>query len=212
MSRRVPAKRNGFDIRVELTPDEIWERLLRNPRVRESNDPAPEPEPPQGAPFLVARVSETEIRLRHWAGPADAPCPVVHLDLSPLQQGTAVSGTFRPRRTQRALAELGPAVRRPANRWAWAMVATLVLGIAMAAPVLIGVGPIHLMSVLMLLLFFTVPTALVFVPAVMIWNGEVRKGFVGPTWELLGEVFTPIALPSADGREAPFRQAIRGAS
>ena len=60
----------------------------------------------------------------------------------------------------------------------------------------------------MLLLIFTVPTVLVFVPALMIWNGEVRRGFVGPMWELLGEVFTPIALPEADGDDTPFRHAL----
>ncbi len=213
VSERSPAKPREFDVRVDRTPDEVWRRLLAHPRVREANEPAPEPAPPNGAPFLIARASPTEIRIRHWAGPADAPCPVVVLNLERIGEATLVRGTFESRRRQAPLVRDGrPLPARRRRRWAWAAVAAIVLGIAIAAPVVIGIAPIHLLSVLLLLVFFTVPTMLVFVPAVMIWNGEVRKGFVGPTWELLGEIFTPIALPSAPGRDAPFRQAIRGAS
>lgn len=202
------AQRDRFDFRVELGPDELWERLLAHPRVREANDPAPDPPPPQGEPFLAARASRHEIRIRHWAGPADASCPVVVLELEEDGSRTIVRGRFRPRRRQAALVPNGEYSGRRRRPWAYATVATIVLGIAMAAPVLIGVAPIHLLSVLMLLLIFTVPTVLVFVPALMIWNGEVRRGFVGPMWELLGEVFTPIALPEADSDDTPFRHAL----
>ena len=204
------ARRDRFEFRVELGPDEVWERLLRHPRVREANDPAPDPPPPEGEPFLAARASRRELRVRHWAGPADASCPVVVLELEERGEHTIVRGRFRPRRRQAALVPNGERFARPRNRWIYATVAAIVLGIAMAAPVLIGVAPIHLLSILMLLLFFTIPTVLVFVPALMIWNGEVRKGFVGPMWELLGEVFTPIALPEAKGADTPFRHALPG--
>lgn len=212
MSDSALAKRDSFEVRVELTPDEIWERLLSNDRVREANEPAPEPSPPRGRPFLVARASADEIRLRHWAGPADASCPVVVVQMRQVGTATLVSGRFESRRRQLPLVEKSLARSRPRGFKRWAGVGGLVLAIAIAAPLLIGVAPIHLLSILALLAFFTVPTVLVFVPAVMIWNGEVRKGFVRPMWELLGEVFTPIALPAEDGREAPFRHAIGGST
>ena len=44
-----------------------------------------------------------------------------------------------------------------------------------------------IVSVLVLSVLFTIPTALVFVPGLLIWNAESRRGFIAPMWELMGE-------------------------
>ena len=62
----------------------------------------------------------------------------------------------------------------------------------------------QLFVVLVLLFFFTIPTALVFVPGLLIWNTEGRKQFIAPLWELVGELMTPIALPEVS-TDRPFR-------
>lgn len=202
MSAHSPVKRDRFEVRVSLGPDAIWERLREHPRVRESNAPAPTPAPPGGAAFLVARAGEHEIRLRHWAGPADAASPVIVLRLQRDGAGTIVRGQFEHRYRQRPL--VGASARR-VGAWVGAGLGGSTLAALLLAFIPIRVELIYLP---LLLLLFAVPTILVFVPALMIWNGEVRKGFVGPLWELLGEVFAPIALPSADVPEAPFRHAL----
>ncbi|MCH9688494.1 MAG: hypothetical protein K0V04_44095 [Deltaproteobacteria bacterium] len=196
--------REGFDFRVGHSPDELWDRLVAHPKVRASDDPAPDPAPPDGAPFLVARQSAREFRLRHWAGPTDAASPVVILRLSPDGHGgTLVRGHFEKRNHQTALVDL-PRLRRGSGAWIVAGVAATVLSLALLAPVLIGSNANIVASVLILLFFFTIPTALVFVPGFLIWNAEGRKRFIAPLWEIVGELLTPIALP-AIGNDRPFR-------
>jgi len=196
--------RDRFRFRVSLGPDALWERMLAHPRIRASQDPAPGPPPPQGAPFLAARSSSGEIRLRHWAGPADAVSPVVIIELHPDERGgTIVRGHFERRRDQGRLVEL-PQLRRSGAIWVVASVSVVVLSLALLAPVLIGSPGKTVIAVLLLLLMITVPTALVFVPGLLIWNAEGRKRFVAAMWELVGEVMTPIALPEATS-DRPFR-------
>jgi hypothetical protein len=145
------------------------------------------------------------LRLRHWAGPADAVSPVIVMELeSDERGGTVVYGRFDPRGRQQPLVEL-PRLRPSARRWALAATLTGLGGAALLAPVLLGAPFEAVVSVLVLLVLFTVPTALVFVPGLLIWQSEGRKRFVPALWELVGEVFTPIALPEAAGDEAPFR-------
>lgn len=196
--------RDEFRFRVSLEPDALWDRLLAHPKVRASDHPAPEPPPPDGAPFLVARQSEGELRLRHWAGPADAASPVVIMKLaSDGHGGTLVRGRFEKRNRQGRLVDL-PSIRRGGHRWLLASVGTTILAIAILTPVLIGAATNLVVSILGLLVFFTLPTALVFVPGLLIWNAEGRKHFVPPLWELIGELMTPIALPEVSG-DRPFR-------
>src|SRR5690606_7039985 len=72
-------RHDRFCVRTDLDADALWRRLLSHPKVRAAVDPAPDPPPPEGPPFLLARQSEREMRLRHWAGPADAASPVIVL-------------------------------------------------------------------------------------------------------------------------------------
>ena len=201
---RALVKREYFSLRIDLDADALWQRLLAHPRIREADDPAPDPPPPQGERFLVARESPHEIRLRHWAGPADAASPIVVLRLTPEAGATRIEGRFTwpPRR---APLVTGGTMNRRRRLGTVAAIASIVATIALMAPVAIGTGTIHVIA---LLLFFCVPTALVFVPGLLIWRSEVRKALVGPLWELVGEVFTPLALPESEGRQAPFRAAL----
>jgi hypothetical protein len=196
--------RDRFSVRTELDAEALWRRLLSHPMVRAAVEPAPDPPPPEGAPFLLARQSDRELRLRHWAGPADAASPVIVLRIDPDGHGgTLVHGAFERRSTQRPLLDL-PRLRPGGAPWVVAGVLLSVLGIALLTPVLAGAAMDTIVSVLVLSVLFTIPTALVFVPGLLIWNAESRRGFIAPMWELMGEVFTPIALPEAH-TDAPFR-------
>lgn len=203
MSQSLQA-RDRFSLHVSLDPDALWERVLAHPRVRAAQHPAPDPPPPDGAPFLVARRTPHELRLRHWAGPADAVSPVVIMQLLADEHGgTLVRGHFERRREQRRLVEL-PRLRRGGPALVVAAVLVIVLSLALLAPVLIGSTANVVVAILILLVFFTVPTALVFVPGLLIWNAEGRKRFTASIWELLGELMTPIALPRSSS-DRPFR-------
>ena len=180
--------RDSFRFRVALDPEAVWERMLAHPKVRVAQEPAPEPPPPEGAPFLVARQSTHELRLRHWAGPADAASPVVIMQLGPDGHGgTVVRGRFENRNRQRHLVDL-PRIRRGGRAWLLAGLGTTLLAIALLTPVLVGAAPNMIVSVL----------------ALLIWNAEGRKRFIAPLWELVGELMTPIALPEVTG-DRPFR-------
>lgn len=203
---RALVKREQFSLRIDLDEDALWQRLVEHPRIREADDPAPDPPPPQGERFLVGRESAHEIRLRHWAGPADAASPVVVLRLTRERGATRVEGRFTwPAR--RAPLISGGTMDRRRRLGMLAAIASIVVTIALMAPVAIGTGTFHVIA---LLAFFCVPTALVFVPGLLIWRSEVRKALVGPLWELVGELFTPLALPESEGRQAPFRGALPG--
>jgi hypothetical protein len=201
--------RDAFSIRVSLTPEALWDRLLAHPRVRAADDPAPEPPPPEGKPFLAARQSPLELRLRHWAGPTDAVSPVIIMDLRPDERGgTLVRGRFENRNVQRRLVDL-PRLREGGGAWIAAGVGATVLALAMLASMLVGSPTSLVFSVLALLFFFTIPTALVFVPGLLIWNAEGRKRFTTPLWELVGELMMPIEQPAVVSSR-PFRGAAAG--
>jgi hypothetical protein len=201
--------RDSFAIRVSLGPEALWERMLAHPKVRVADEPAPEPAPPDGAPFLAARQSEHELRLRHWAGPTDAVSPVVVMELFPDGHGgTLVRGRFENRNLQRRLVDL-PRLRDGAGMWIGAGVGATVLALALLASVLIGQPTSLVFSVLVLLVFFTIPSALVFVPGLLIWNAEGRKRFTPPLWELVGELMMPIEQ-AAVASDRPFRGAVAG--
>lgn len=201
--------RDSFAIRVSLDPEALWERVLAHPKVRTAEDPAPEPPPPEGKPFLAARQSAHELRLRHWAGPTDAVSPVVVMALQPDGHGgTLVRGRFENRNLQRRLVDL-PRLRGGAGYWIGAGIGATVLALALLASVLIGQPTSLVFSVLVLLFFFTIPTALVFVPGLLIWNAEGRQRFTTPLWELLGELMMPIEQ-AAVASERPFRGAVAG--
>ncbi len=196
--------REQFSICVSLSPEALWERLLAHPKIRAAHDPAPEPAPPEGAPFLAAKQSRCELRLRHWAGPADAVSPVVVMELGPDGQGgTRVRGRFENRNLQRHLVDL-PRLRGGGGLWIAAGVGATVVSMALLASALIGSPASLVFSVLVLLFFFTIPTALVFVPGLLIWNAEGRKLFVAPLWEVIGELMIPIAQPNV-ANQRPFR-------
>jgi len=200
---------DAFSIRVSLSPEALWDRLLAHPKVRAADDPAPEPPPPEGKPFLAARQSPHELRLRHWAGPTDAVSPVVIMDLRPDGHGgTLVRGRFENRNVQRRLVDL-PRLREGGGFWIAAGVGATVLSVAMLASMLIGSPTSLVFSVLALLFFFTIPTALVFVPGLLIWNAEGRKRFTTPLWELVGELMMPIERPAL-ASDRPFRGAVAG--
>lgn len=200
---------DGFSIRVSLPPEALWERVLAHPKVRVAEEPAPEPPPPEGKPFLAARQSTHELRLRHWAGPTDAVSPVVVMELRPDEHGgTLVRGRFENRNLQRRLVDL-PRLRDGAGYWIAAGVGATVLALALLASVLIGQPTSLVFSVLVLLFFFTIPTALVFVPGLLIWNAEGRRRFTTPLWELVGELMMPIQQ-AAVASDRPFRGAMAG--
>lgn len=203
MSRSLQV-RDRFSFRVSLDPDALWERILAHPRIRAAQHPAPDPPPPEGPPFLVARRTPHVLRLRHWAGPADAVSPVVVMQLARDEHGgTLVQGRFEQRHQQGRLVEL-PRLRRGGSALVVAGVAITVLSLALIAPVLIGSTANIVVAILILLFFFMLPTALVFVPGLLIWNAEGRKRFTASLWELLGELMTPIALPRSTS-DRPFR-------
>lgn len=200
---------DAFSIRVSLSPEALWDRLLAHPKVRAANDPAPEPPPPEGKPFLAARQSPHELRLRHWAGPTDAVSPVIIMDLRADEHGgTLVRGRFENRNVQRRLVDL-PRLREGSGVWIAAGVGATVLAVAMLASVLVGSPTSLVFSVLALLFFFTIPSALVFVPGLLIWNAEGRKRFTTPLWELVGELMMPIEQPAV-ASDRPFRGAVTG--
>lgn len=201
--------RDAFSLRVSLPPDALWDRLLAHPKVRVTDEPAPEPPPPEGRPFLVARQSPLELRLRHWAGPTDAVSPVVIMELRPdARGGTLVRGRFENRNVQRKLVDL-PRLRQGGGFWLATGAGATVISLAMLASVLMGSPASLVFSVLALLFFFTIPTALVFVPGLLIWNVEGRKRFTSRLWELLGELMMPIEQPAV-ASDRPFRGAVAG--
>jgi hypothetical protein len=102
-----------------------------------------------------------------------------------------------------------PRLRVGGGGWMAAGVGATVLALALLASVLIGQPTSLVFSVLVLLFFFTIPTALVFVPGLLIWNAEGRKRFTTPLWELVGELMMPIEQAEVASNR-PFRGAMAG--
>jgi hypothetical protein len=188
--------RRTFSFRVDLGPDALWEHLCAHEDVRVSNDPAPGPPPPHGAAFLAARTASSEIRLRRWAGPADAASPIVVVDLVEGERGTEVRGRLVPG-TTRSLGDTRSAWRRYALPTAAILTA---LGVGGA---ILGGGWAAL-ALPLLLLLIGVPAGAVMIPLLVMWNRQSREVQTEALWGVVGEVFTPLALPEAED-PGPFR-------
>jgi hypothetical protein len=191
-----------FEFRIAMTDDELWARIVAHPQVRASEDPAPEPAPPHGPAFLAARDGAGRLLLRHWAGPADAASPLVVLELERCAAHEIVRGRVtQPRQSQRI------GLRAPGRPplWQFALpIAVLVAVVAFAAQAL---GSIVLWALPLLLVLFAVPSGLVMLPALAMWNAESRREQELELRRLIGELMVPIALPPADDEdEDPFRQ------
>lgn len=188
--------RRTFSFRVDLGPDALWEHLCAHDDVRVSNDPAPGPPPPHGAAFLVARTAADELRLRRWAGPADAASPIVVVELVEQDRGTLVHGRLESG-TTRSLVDTRPAWRR------YAIPAVAILAALGVGGAILGGGWAAL-ALPLLLLLIGVPAGAVMVPLLVMWNQQSREIQTEALWGVVGEVFTPLALPEAED-PSPFR-------
>lgn len=188
--------RRTFSFRVELPPDALWEHLCAHEEVRASDDPAPGPAPPHGAPFLVARNGHDQLRLRRWAGSADSSSPIVVVDLEEDPRGCTIYGHI----------EAGTAGSLVDSRPQWkryilpgvALLVTLSVGGAILG------GGWAAIALPLLLLLFAVPAGAVMVPLLMLWNQQSQAMQTEALWGLVGEVFTPLALPEGE-EPGPFR-------
>ncbi|MGH1341775.1 MAG: hypothetical protein ACRBN8_09505 [Nannocystales bacterium] len=191
-----PKDRRTFSFRVELGSDALWEHLCAHEEVRASDDPAPGPSPPHGAPFLVARSGPDELRLRRWAGPADTPSPIVVVDLEDDERGCTVYGRIESG-TPGSLVGTGPHWKRYILPGV-ALLVTLSIGGAILG------GGWAAIALPLLLLLFGVPAGAVMLPLLMLWNQQSRATQTEALWGLIGEVFTPLALPEEED-PSPFR-------
>ena len=186
------SRRRRFSFRVELGPDALWDRLQDRDDVRESTERAPEPAPPYGAPVLASRTSPHCIELRRWAGSADAESPVVVVELEPEGPHWVVHASLEP---------------APSRRWTsvrrWISPAfgiALVVGVTAA---ILG----NATALLWVAALFAFPAALVATPvwlASALWDRRSNADQADALRALVGEVFTPLALPGGDG-PGPFR-------
>ncbi|HWB79070.1 MAG TPA: hypothetical protein VG755_29120 [Nannocystaceae bacterium] len=191
------AREGAFAFRVADDDAAIWERIVADPRVRVSDAPAPEPGPPVGQRFLAARSGEL-VRVRHWAGPADAVSPVVVLQLHREGEVTRVHGRIEQPRVSRDFA-----AHAPTSRW-WMSVLPMVVLAGIAVVAYLVAGSSLLWALPMLLLLFAIPSSAVMLPALALWNAEVRREQRRALRDWVGQTFVPIALPAAEDDD-PFR-------
>lgn len=188
--------RRTFSFRVELGSDALWEHLCAHAEVRESEDPAPGPAPPHAPVFLVARQGRDQLRFRQWAGPADSASPIVVVDIEEDERGSTVYGHIESG-TSGSLVDGRPQWKRYILPGA-ALLVTLSVGGAILG------GGWAAIALPLLLLLFGLPAGAVMIPLLMLWNQQSRAAQTEALWGLVGEVFTPLALP--DGEEpGPFR-------
>ncbi len=188
--------RRTFSFRVELGPDALWEHLCAHKEVRASTDPAPGPSPPTGAPFLVARDGLEQLRVRLWAGPADSASPIFVVDLEEDERGCTVYGHLESGTTGSLLGG------RPQWKRYLLPGAALLLTLSIGGAILGGGWAA--IALPLLLLLFGVPAGAVMVPMLMLWNQQSRAAQTEALWGLVGEVFTPLALPEGE-EPGPFR-------
>ena len=192
----VDSRRRTFSFRVDLGPDALWEHLCAHEEVRESDDPAPGPAPPHGAPFLVARTGPLQLRMRRWAGPADAASPIVVIELEEDPRGCLVHGRIEAGNTR--------ALSHPRPLWKPYILPGAALLVALAVGGAILGGGWAALALPVLLLLIGVPAGAVMVPLLMMWNHQSRLQQTEALWGLVGEVFTPLALPEGED-QGPFR-------
>lgn len=188
--------RRSFSMRVELPPDALWEHLCAHDEVRTCQEPAPGPAPPHGAPFLVARKGHDQLRLRRWAGPADSPSPIFIIDLEQDARGCTVHGHIEAG-SSGSLTGSGP-------RWKRYVLPGVALLVTLSVGGAILGGGWAAIALPLLLLLFGVPAGAVMVPMLLLWNQQSRAAQTDALWGLLGEVFTPLALPEGE-EPGPFR-------
>ncbi len=197
-ARVAPAPRS-FTVTVDLGVDELWQHILAHRDVRVADEPAPEPAPPAGEPFLLARKGPDAIVLRHWAGSADAVSPLVVLRLARDGPHLRVQGRFEQPRSAPVFTTLAI----PPTPW-WQIAAPLVV-VGVGLGLIYGfTGSAGIWALLVALVLFAVPSGVVMLPGLALWDAESRRMQRAALWRLLGEVLTPIALPEA-GRDDPFR-------
>ncbi|MEM6291274.1 MAG: hypothetical protein AAGA54_08410 [Myxococcota bacterium] len=188
--------RRNFSFRVALRADEVWELLCAREDVRISDEPAPAPPPPRGAPYLAARPRPDQFRLRRWAGDADAVSPVIVVDVDEDDRGCTVYGHFERGRSG-SLAESTTSYRKYIPP-----VAGILVALSIGGAVLGGWWAAILLPVLLVL--FALPAGAVMVPMLMLWNQQSRIEQTESLWGLVGKVFTPLALPEGEEPD-PFR-------
>lgn len=172
-----------FSFRVALSPDALWAHLCARDDVRASSARAPDPAPPFGAPFLASREHDQTFRLRRWSGSADAPSPVVMLQVLPDGEYWRVEGKLA----------------KSPTKLPWVFATVMLVGV-FAAVATLGAPVMWWFALLM-----GVPLIVIGLPIWWLshrWNRrsnavqtESLRGFVG-------QVFSPLALPES---ETPFR-------
>lgn len=181
--------------------DALWDHVVADPAVRCHADPAPDPGPPKGPALLAWRDGDV-IRVRHWAGTADAASPVMVVRTRPDRGALAVDARLEQPSASRTF---GAPPTRP----------NLVLGVALPI-VLLGAivalayavaGSALLWALPALLLLFAIPSSLVMLPALALWNAESRRVQRETLITWLGRTFMPLALAAdPEGEEpGPFR-------
>jgi hypothetical protein len=190
--------RRKIRVRVAGDADALWERILADEGVRRDHQPAPEPGPPKGPPLLVWREADV-IRVRHWSGNADAASPVMVLRMRPDRGALAVDARIEQPRASRSFVAV---VRQPSVLMTAVPIvllsAILVLAYAVAGSALLAALPL-------LLLLFAIPSALVMLPALALWNAESRRHQREALVAWLGRTLVPIALPGDTDAPGPFR-------
>lgn len=192
------AARRSFRFRVQGDADAIWARIVDDPGTRVADEPAPEPGPPHGPALLVAR-SDTTIRIRHWAGAADAVSPVLTLRLRTTGDISAIEARLEQPRHAASFRALQ---RRPRQVWPVLVPVVVLAAIVVVANVVVGSALLWTLPVLLLL--FAIPSSLVMLPALALWNAESRRAHRDALVTWMGQTFVPIALPATDDDD-PFR-------
>lgn len=183
--------------RVSADVDALWQRIVEDPDVRVSDDASPEPGPPHGAPLLASRRDARTIVVRHWSGPADAISPLLALHLSPRGDVVGVEAELQQPSTRAMPGEV-----REGSVWHIAIPIVALAAIVVLAWAVAGSG--LLWALPLLLLLFAIPSALVMLPALALWNAESRRTQREVLMAWVGRVFVPIALPPGDDDD-PFR-------
>ncbi len=134
--------------------------------------------------------------MRRWAGPADASSPIVVVDLEEDPRGCTVHGHIE-RGNTRSLTNTRPVWKTYAAPAAAVLVALSIGGAILG-------GGWAALALPVLLLLIGVPAGAVMLPMLMVWNHQSRLAQTESLWGLVGEVFTPVALPAGEDPD-PFR-------
>ena len=121
--------------------------------------------------------------------------------LAPRTTDALVRGTIVQPRQSRALV---PGARLRPPWWQFAVPIAVLLAVVVGAASVLG--SIVLWALPLLLVLFAVPSTIVMLPALVLWNAESRREQEVELWRLVGELLVPVALPpAADEDDDPFR-------